>query len=150
MPRQRRFVGAVLSVPLGENTRSFALTLPEADFAIFDARTKAEQVPANLLALPVLFRVAVHKSAWADGRWPRVGQLEVPAHLLAPQPKFVQDPLDPERFQIYIAGSMRPAARAECEGLERAAVWEPEHVEDRLRCHYKGVPCQWVQSLQPK
>jgi hypothetical protein len=34
-----------------------------------------------------------------------------------------------------------------CVGLERAAVWDPEHVEDRLRDHRAGVPNKWVESL---
>jgi len=53
-------------------------------------------------------------------------------------------------FQIYLAGHIRQASRAECEGLERCAVWEPEHVEDRLRDHFAGKPNVWVESLRLK
>ena len=28
-----------------------------------------------------------------------------------------------------------------------AAVWDPQHVEDRLRDHFAGLPNKWVQSL---
>jgi len=42
----------------------------------------------------------------------------------------------------------RPASREECAGLEAAAVWEPEHVEDRLRDHFAGRPNKWVESLR--
>lgn len=150
MKRQQRSVGAVLAVPLGDGTTCFALTLPEADFAFFDARAKEATPPTGLLAKPILFRVAVHKSAWVTGRWPKVSKVEVPRHLLAPQPKFIQDPLHPDRFEIYLGGNIRPASRAECEGLERAAVWEPEHVEDRLRDHYAGVSNRWLESLRLK
>ena len=150
MTRQRRIVGAVLAVPLGGGTNAFALTLPEADFAFFDARSKATTPPTDLLLKPVLFRVAVHKSAWLEGRWPRVGKIAVPAQLQAPEPKFAQDTLHPERIEIYVAGTIRPATRSDCEGLERAAVWAPEHVEDRLRDHYAGEPNQWVQQLRAK
>jgi hypothetical protein len=41
-----------------------------------------------------------------------------------------------------------PATLAECSGLERAAVWDPEHVVDRLRDHAAGRPNQWVESLK--
>jgi len=35
-------------------------------------------------------------------------------------------------------------------GLERAAVWGPSHVEDRLRDHYAGRKNKWVESLRIK
>jgi hypothetical protein len=144
MTRQQRMVGAVLAVPLGDGTNTFALTLPEADFAFFDARTTESTAPVDLLLKPVLFRVAVHKSAWSTARWPRVSKVVVPAELETPQPRFIQDALHPERFEIYLAGAIRPASRAECEGLEPAAVWEPEHVEERLRSHYAGTKSAWA------
>jgi hypothetical protein len=145
MRRPNRVVGAVLAVPLGDGTSCFALTLPEAEFAFFDSRSVGQAMPSDLLARPILFRVAVMK--YATRNWPRVGKASLPSALLAPAPKFMQDPLNPKRFEIYLRGVIRPASRAECEGLERAAVWEPEHVEDRLRDHYAGVPNKWVEQL---
>ena len=150
MKRQRRTAGALLSVPLGDGTHCYALTLPEADFAFFDLRSDSVQESTNVLSRPILFRVAVHKSAWATGRWPEISNVEVPGDLLEPQPTFMQDAIDPERFSIYLAGHIRPASRAECEGLERCAVWDPEHVEDRLRDHFAGKPNVWVESLRLK
>jgi hypothetical protein len=148
--RQRRTVGAVFAVPLGDGTMCFALSLPDADFAFFDLRTRECTFPAELLSKPVLFRVGVHKSAYANGRWLKVSKVKVPNHLLEAKPMFIQDALHPDRFEIYLAGNIRPSTRQECEGLDRAAVWEPEHVEDRLRDHYAGVPNKWVELLRLK
>jgi hypothetical protein len=150
MKRQRRTVGALLSVPLGDGTNCYALTLPKADFAFFDLRSGSAEESTHILSRPILFRVAVHKSAWATGRWPKISKVEVPRDLLEPQPTFMQDAIHPERFSIYLAGHIRQASRAECEGLERCAVWEPEHVEDRLRDHFEGKPNVWVESLRLK
>lgn len=150
MIRQQRTVGAIFAVPLGDGTNTFALALPEADFVFFDARTTVANPPDDLLRSTVLFRVAVHKSAWATGRWQKVSKTVVPLHLQTPQPKFIQDALHPERFEIYLGGSTRAATREECVGLERAAVWEPEHVEERLVSHYAGTPSKWVECLRLK
>lgn len=150
MKRQQRTVGAVLVVALGDGTYCFAITLPEADFAFVDLRASDTSLPPDLVTRPVLFRVAVHKSAWANGRWLKVSKVDLPAHLQRPQPTFMQDALDPQKFQIYVGGEIRAATRAECEGLERAAVWDPEHVESRLRDHYAGVPNCWLESLRMK
>ncbi|MEU8388141.1 Imm26 family immunity protein [Micromonospora sp. NPDC048842] len=46
--------------------------------------------------------------------------------------------------------SERPATVEDCEGLEREAIWSPEHIEDRLRDHFDDRPNMWVESLRPK
>ena len=146
MAGQRRVIGGVLKVPLGGRWHCYAWTLPEVDFALFDLRADAD-VPVNeVVAHSVAFRVGVNSSAYLDGRWPRVGKVAPPSELLAPVPTFIQDPIT-GRFSIYLAGDIRPATRAECVGLERCAVWAPEHVEDRLQDHFAGRPCKWVESL---
>ena len=145
MKRPNRTVGAVLAVPLGDGTTCFALTLPDAEFAFVDARTTDQVIPDDLLARPILFRVAVYK--YASHRWAKVGSVSLPPQLLATAPKFVQDALHLDKFEILVGGAIRSALRSECEGLERAAVWEPEHVEDRLRDHYAGVPNRWLNSM---
>lgn len=144
---QKRTIGAVLAVGLGDGTFTFAITLPEADFAFFDAQANFDVAPSNLLELRPIFRVAVHKSAWSTGRWRKVAKVSLPAELLAPRPTYIEDQLRPGHFEIYIAGVIRKATRAECIGLESASVWEAEHVEDRIKSFYKGEPCKWVKKL---
>jgi Immunity protein 26 len=146
--RQRKIIGDILEVDLGDGARTYVQALDDADMAFFDTRTTIEMSPIEIVARPVLFRIAVHKSAWVTGRWKRVDRLPLSPALQAPEPKFIQDALHPDRFQIYLAGDIRPATKAECVGLERCAVWDPEHAEDRLRDHYNGVPCKWVDNLK--
>lgn len=150
MNRQRRTIGAVHEVPLPDGKHIHAVALPEADFAFLDTRSTALTKIDEIFEHPVLFRVAVHKSAWNTGRWPKVGRVRIPEALLSPQPTFIEDSLHPGRFEIYLAGKISPATRAECEGLERSAVWEPEHVEERIESHYEGRPSKWVESLRMK
>jgi hypothetical protein len=133
-------------VPLGKRWHAYAWTLPEADFAFFDLRASSDVPVEEVVRHSIAFRVAVHKSAWTDGRWVRVGKVDPPAELLAPVPTFIRDPLNGQ-LSIYRLGDIRRATRAECVGLERCAVWDPEHVEDRLRDHFAGRPNKWVQSL---
>jgi hypothetical protein len=146
MPTHRRLVGAVHALNI-VSSYVFCIALPEADFVFFDHRSSTPEAPRDLLKLPQLFRVSVHKSAWNKGRWLRVGVLEVPEDLLQPVPRFMRDALKTDQYSIYLNGNVRPASRNECLGLERASVWEPEHVESRLSDHYAGKPNVWVQQL---
>jgi hypothetical protein len=135
---------------LGDGTNIHAQALEEADFAFFDTRSIQSSDLKEITESPVLFRVAVHKSAFNTGRWLRIGKTEIRSDLSEPQSTFIQDSLNPNRFQIYTAGEIKSATRDECEGLERCAVWEPEHVEDRIKDHFEGKPNKWVESLKMK
>jgi hypothetical protein len=92
----------------------------------------------------------VMNHAITSGRWSRVANAPLDAALLQPPTFFKQDVMNPNLLSLYRAGEETPASRDECEGLERAAVWEPEHIEDRLRDHYHGRPNKWVESLKLK
>jgi hypothetical protein len=130
---------------------TYALMLESVDMAFFDARSTAELPIDEIVARPVLFRVAVHKSAYNTGRWLRVGAVPIPDALRGGVPEFRQDPITGHLEISDDEGvTFRDATLDECRGLERLAVWEPEHVEDRLRDHYAGVPNKWVESLRPR
>ena len=89
--------------------------------------------------------------AVTSGRWIIVGNVPLDDTLLNPLLFFVQDIMRKDRFSIYEkGGKIRPATKEECVGLERAAVWEPSHVEDRLRDNYAGHKNKWVESLKIK
>jgi hypothetical protein len=91
------------------------------------------------------------KSAYNTGRWPKVGTAPIPEALRGRVARFMQDAIT-KRLSISQDGGVtsRPATLDECRKLERLAVWSAEHVEDRLRDHYAGVPNKWVESLRPR
>ncbi len=62
--------------------------------------------------------------------------------------QFIQDAIHPDRFEFYDpnTGESRPATKEQIKGLERASVWEANHIEDRIRDHYNGIPCIWLQD----
>ena len=139
--RQQRTVGAVVKIPLDAKHHTYGQILPEADLAVFDSRSVEDLPPTEVISRPVLFRLAVYNHAITRGRWLKVGAAPLRDEFQKPAVKFIQDPIKP-------TGETRRASRADCNGLERCAVWEPEHVEDRIRDHYRGVPNKWLQSLQ--
>jgi hypothetical protein len=145
----KRKIGDILKIELGDGTHTYARVLPEATFAIYDARTTEELPILETVQKPILFYVAVMNRALKEKRWPVVGHSTLEEQLQAP-PRFIQDALNKKRFEIYEHGRIRPATREECLDLEREAVWEPEHVEERVRDYYAGRPNKWVELLKIK
>jgi hypothetical protein len=141
---KRRTIGDIVKIPLGQGTHAYARVLAEATFAFYDSLATEELALERVVKMPILFFVAVMNHAIKTGRWPIVGHLPLEDGLRAP-PKFIQDPLNLNSFSIYEHGQIRPASRSEVVGLERESVWEPEHVEDRLRDHYAGRKNKFVE-----
>jgi hypothetical protein len=104
----------------------------------------------EIIGSPVLFCVAVMDYAIKNGRWRVLGNVELEPKLRKPIEFFMQD-IHTGEFSIYKEGGLiLPAKQEDIFGLERAAAWEPEHVEDRLRDYYSGVPNKWLESLKPR
>jgi hypothetical protein len=134
---RKRILGDVLKIMLGDGTHTYARVLPDASYAFYDSRGTEEVPVQQVILMPVLFIVAAMDDAVKEGRWIVVGHAPFNGDPVLP-PKFIQDPLDKNKFSLYENGLIRPAKRQECIGLERAAVWDPANVEDRLRDHYAG------------
>lgn len=113
---------------------------------------KAHEVPPveAIVVKPIAFKTWVMKYAISDGDYQVIGHLPLTPDLLEKPPFFKQDPLNGKLSITYDGGDEQPATRKEIEGLEHAAVWEPEHIVDRLNDHFAGQPNAWVELTRPQ
>ena len=148
--RQRRKEGDLLRIPIDQTWHTYARVLRTPLLAFYDARTDGDLKPEEIIRRPILFKLWVMHRATTSGRWRRVAHVPLEPELLEEPTFFKQDPLKPNKFSLYRGTDEIPATRGQCEGLERAAVWEPENVEERLRDHYLAKPNKWVKSLELK
>jgi hypothetical protein len=146
--RIRRRIGDVVKIPLGTGYYGFGRILKEPLVAFYDLRVQAVPNIETIISARVLFKVWVMNHAVTSGRWEVIGNRPLEPDMIAEPVFFKQDPINNKFFKYYKSTAVA-ATRQECLGLERAAVWEPEHVEDRLRDYYEGVPNKWVESLKP-
>jgi len=142
MKRQQRTIGAIIKIDLGKGFYSYGQILKE-DIVFFDIYAQNDLVDLSiLLKTPVLFYLGVYNDVITSGRWVKVGKLSIKEEFEIVPLKFIQDSLKPDQFEIYDpnSGEIRKSTKAECKGLECAAVWEAEEVEERLRDHFSGRP----------
>jgi len=148
--------GDVVCVDLSNGTNAFARVLHGPLLAFYDMclDTDASADLEQITSASVLFTVPVMNDAVEAGRWPVIGSRALESDLQKPVTMFKQDAIS-KNLTLYTESpngqyEERAATREECAGLERAAVWNPQHVEDRLRDHYANLPNQWVESLKVK
>ncbi|SMQ63247.1 Immunity protein 26 [Altererythrobacter xiamenensis] len=150
--RIRRRIGDILKIDLGDGIQSYAQVADEPLVVFFGGFFTEALPPEQAIDLPVWFRIWVHNDAIKKGRWHVLGNAPLAAENAAEPYFYKQDAitgaLSVHHSAFANTGWERPASLIECDGLECAAIWDAEHVEERLRDSYAGRPNQWLESLR--
>ena len=119
--------------------------------AFYSARPKRIAEVSELQGECFAFRIWVAKYAVGKKGWPLIGSLPVSTGESAEQWFFKKDSIS-GRISKYRGSDSKeiPSTVADCAGLECAAVWDPVHVESRLRDEFAGRPNVWVESMKAK
>jgi len=150
MKKQKFTPGAIVKVQFEESCHIYGQLLMKPYVAFYDFKVSDDQ--SNLREIvekPVLFILCVFDHAITKGRWEIIGKVSFEENNIEIPLQFIQDSYPPYNcFLIDASGNMRPASIDQCRGLERSSVWEPEHVEERLRDFYASRINRWVESLK--
>lgn len=144
--------GDVVSIPIANGDLAFAHVLAPPLFAFYDY--KSAHLPsdvANITQNAVLFKLWVTKYARLDGAWKKVFHHE-PSPTVALVPKFFRQDSISDRIYEYNdrLDNATPMTYEQALDLERAAVWEPDHVVERLDAYFAGEACEIVARLRPR
>ncbi|MGF1845409.1 immunity 26/phosphotriesterase HocA family protein [Vibrio clamense] len=140
-------IGKVVEIPLENGYFGYGLILNEPVVAFSkQVFSKPQQDFISLFDGPV-FCIWVMKLALGEQGWNKVGKLEDHA-LFHSHQKFYKFDLISKKFSIYSGAQETSAEKSECLELECAAVWDREHVEDRLLSLSEGNECKWTTLLR--
>lgn len=140
MRKQTYKPGTFVRIPLGDGSFGYGRLLESPYAAFYKHRTSSPESDLDRIASsPVLFKTAVRQLALKA--WELIGWRELEEHLTQPLIRFMQDVGDFRQCTIFdTAGNERAAKPEECIGLERAAVWEQQAIEERLLDALMGRP----------
>lgn len=141
--------GDIVRIDFDAGQHTYGLLLADPYVAVYDLPGAGDPPePTGLLGRPILFILAVHDRALARD-WPVVGRVPPGSPLPAVPEFFLQDMFNPQSCKIIdVEGNLRQVPPEECVGLERAAVWEAEHVAERIRDYYAGRPNPHLESMK--
>ncbi len=145
----KRIPGDILRIDIGDGAYCFGRVL-ETAVAFYDIKSRTTLKAEEIISRPIIFTIWVMDYAITKGDWPVIGHAPLEESLKV-EPLFYKKDSISKRLVIYrdSTGEEIPATPEECEKLECAAAWDPEHVVDRLRDHFAGRPNKWVESLRP-
>jgi hypothetical protein len=132
--------GTFLRIPLADGSFGYGRALPIPDMAFYNYRTTEPSEDLDAIAAsPVLFSQAVR--VFNDSGWDVLGIRPLEGEVARPVVRFMQDLADYRKCRIFdSAGMSRSATPEECIGLERAAIWDDWHIEERLLDIFMGRP----------
>ena len=149
MKRQKYTVGAVVEIPINNGEYyCYGQLIGYGECAIFDFRTTEPLTDLSTLEdKRTLFRVAVYRDVIGSGVWLKVGKLPLRDEFKQFPDQYIFHGWN-QRFFLYKVetGEIIAASKDECRGLERCAVWDSNHVEDRIIAHYNNEPCVWLKE----
>jgi len=142
--------GDIVRIGLGDGRHTYGQLLTDPYVAVYDCPTTGEDPDtAEVVGKPILFIVSVYDQAIGRRGWPVVGQAPPGSPDIAVPDQFMQDVANPANLRIIdVNGNVRPATYDECAGLERCAVWEAEHVAERIRDQYAGRPNVYLEHMK--
>ncbi|GAE37723.1 Imm26 family immunity protein [Halalkalibacter akibai] len=128
--RRRIKLGDVYAIPLPNGKYAFGRRFKDAGIGIY------KHIGENIEDIPETedyqFIVGVYDSVLKSENWTVVDNRSFESEDDAfPPPQCVIDPISGE-YSVYHKGEMRKATKAECEGMEIAAVWDEHHIIDRI------------------
>lgn len=142
MIRQRITEGSILEIPIEGGYYTYAqILIGKLGYAFFDFKTKDKLSNFEILkSKDVIFILMVYNDVITQGHWLKVGKIKVREDLLVQPNKFIYHRDEVPEFELYNpnTGEIRPSTKEECKGLEVAAVYEAQHVEERLNDYFAG------------
>lgn len=148
--RQQWTPGAIVQIDLHDGSFGYAQVLEDPLVAFYDYKTEGDFIPdiKEIIKSPVIFKLSVMKYCITQD-WKKIGKVQMDQELNRWPDRYQYDTLSKKLFIRREFGPKIPATWEECQNLECAAVWEPQHAEQRLRDHFAGRPCFDVESMKP-
>ena len=142
----KRSVGKLTSIELDTNLYGFGCIREEPLVSFFDLfKTTPIISMQELDSIEPSFSIWVMNYALRKKSWQTLDIELSPEHFLLPKFFFIKDALSGELYKTIDGSQQIETTIDECRELERAAVWDPEHVEERLFDLYKRRPNKWVE-----
>ena len=130
LKRIRPKLGDIFMIPLPNGRYAYGKVLRDASVGIYEPiLDHPSDTPINS---SFAFVVGLYSDILKSGIWPIVGHESFGSEEQEwPPPYYIKDTIS-GKFSIYNKGKIREATEEECEGLEKAAVWEAHHIIDRI------------------
>jgi len=135
--------GNMAAIPINEKQYTFGRIISFPFMEFYNYILEKEDIdnfdPSLLLKNKPIFTVLIHKSCVSKKHWKIIGFNDT--NLPEVPPVFIQDAFNPSDIKILQGTTSLVKARFEdVRNMERQAIWESDHIEQRIKDHIEGKP----------
>jgi hypothetical protein len=124
-------LGDVVEIPLPNGKYAYGRVYKDASIAIYKKLSEEPHQPP-IGSRDFLFHVGLYDDILTSGDWAVVGHDKFNSTESSwPPPYFIKDIIS-GGYEIYHKGDIRKASKDECKNLEEAAVWDKQHIIERI------------------
>ncbi len=132
--------GLIFCIPLNNGRYAFGKVL-EGTWAFFDFVSNTREIEIkNLSSKRFVFKLWVSKFALSKGIWEIIGNSPLTESEKQTQYFYKQDKINQKVWKTITGAEEIPTTVEECQELELAAVYDPEHVVERLEYYFSEEP----------
>ncbi len=136
--------GNVVEIPLENGKYAYGVVVNFPLIAFSNLYFDKPQVNFSGVFDDFAFKLWVMKNAIGKRHWHVVGNIEISIE----SPVFYKVDMISKCFSHYHESLETESSLEQCIGLECAAVWEAEHIEERLLAKSVGKESIWEESLR--
>lgn len=134
--KQKRQKGDVIKIALGDDSYGFGIVLQDPLVGFYDIKAMNTPSIEEIISHKIIFKLWVMNYAIANSIFKIIGHIELTDDLKE-NPLFYKQDLISGKLSITNDGSDEKTVFIdECDGLECAAIWDPEHVVSRLNNYF--------------
>jgi hypothetical protein len=143
----RKKIGQLYKIPLGDLIFSYGQVVTSVDHVFFDYLDQGNATDYDkILSSPVIFRCTVDRYVLAKGYWEILGVFPVNPTYQKYEELFSYNSFT-KTYQIFKDGKgFVPATWEEIQDMEPFASWQHKAVEQRLKDHFAGRPCYFIEK----
>lgn len=151
---KNKHTGSIFKISFGDGTYGFGRILDNSTVAFYDLKVSKIPDLEDIIQSDVIFKIWVMSYAFTNKTWKKkwtiIGKIPLEDKLKEDITFCKQDFISKKYYLYFGNGIEEETTCEECAKYEIAAVWDPEHIEDRLLDYFMGKPNMWVESMKVK
>ncbi|RAJ77246.1 immunity protein 26 of polymorphic toxin system [Chitinophaga dinghuensis] len=150
--KKKDHIGEVFRIPVEGKVHAYARVIRKLIFDVYAFFTEEEINIANLLERPVAFTIGLHVDVFKKSDWEVIGCVSLSEEETRRKIVFFRQGVLNlnDCWLVDLEGRETKVGPQDCIGVERLAVWDYEHVEERLRNLYMNKKDLMVEHMKVK
>jgi hypothetical protein len=126
-------LGDIVRIPLRYGRYAYGRIYNDTVVGLYSCITKKPCSADEIAEKEIVFYAGVFDTAIKSGKWKIIGSKPFAENEDSwPPPQYIQDIINPDKYQIYYKGEIRPASPEEIKGLDRAVIYKPEQLVEQI------------------